>query len=197
MTNFQAVIIRIFGPKKSQLRDSHLARDQNDPLLDEYQPTNRQEDPDQWWRRYVTPTPAQSERVIQRHGRHSAHFDLAIARVSLVVDLTAYTLISLSATWPQFFAFSMMSSFGSGFNPSVQALALHLMPRGGKDAGKLFGAMGMLGALSTQVIGPSLFGLTYMTTVATFPKAIFVVGAVTLLCAFIALSFVRLPHQTF
>lgn len=120
-----------------------------------------------------------------------------VARVSLIVDLTAYTLVSLSATGPQLFAFSMISSFGSGFNPSVQALALYLMPHGGKDAGKLFGAIGMLGALSTQVIGPSLFGLTYMATVATFPKAIFVVGAVALLSAFVALSFVRLPRQTF
>jgi len=85
-----------------------------------------------------------------------------------------------------------MVSLGAGFNPSTQALALHLMPGGDKDAGKLFGAIGMLDALSSQVIGPALFGIVYMATVATFPRAIFVVGAAVHFCAFILLAFVRL-----
>jgi len=109
------------------------------------------------------------------------------------VELTAFILISLSITGPQFYAACMMISLGAGFNPSIQALALHLMPSGGKDAGKLFGAIGMLGALSSHVIGPTLFGIVYVATVATFPRAIFVVGAAVHFCAFILLALVRLP----
>jgi len=89
----------------------------------------------------------------------------------------------------------MLSSCGAGFNPATQALALHLMPSGGKDAGKLFGAIGMLGALSTQVIGPTLYGIVYMATVTTFPRAIFVVGAAVHFCAFILLAPIRLPSD--
>lgn len=47
---------------------------------------------------------------------------------------------------------------------------------------------------SSQIIGPTVFGVTYVKTVATFPKAIFFlsVGAVSL--AFFVLTFVRLPE---
>lgn len=187
------MIIRVFGPKADQPPSSHITRDQNDPgqpLLGEHQLTNARSQ-----RRYVSPT-SHSERIARHHGHRSARFNLTLARVSLLVDLAAYTLVSLSATGPQFLTSSMMSSFGTGFSPSTQALALHLIPSGDKDAGKLFGAFGMLGALSTQVIGPSLFGFIYIATVAVFPKAIFVVGAAVLLCAFTTLSLVRLPRHT-
>ena len=194
------MIIRIFGPKKGKLHNSDFSQDQYDPgqpLLDESQLTDAQVRPGHPARRrtYAGPTTSHSEHAAQRHGDRLAHFNLTVARVSLLVELTAFILISLSTTGPQFYAASMMVSLGAGFNPLIQALALDLMPSGGKDAGKLFGAIGMLGALSSQVIGPTLFGIVYMATVATFPKAIFVVGAAVLFCAFTLLAFVRLPRD--
>jgi len=194
---FLPLIIRISGPK---LHDSGSSREPNhpgQPLLDESQLTDAQVRAGQSAPRYMhaPPTTSHSEYVAQRHGHRLAHFNLKVARVSVLVDLTAFILISLSITGPQFYAAAILSSCGAGFNPATQALALHLMPSGGKDAGKLFGALGMLGALSTQVIGPTLFGIVYMATVTTFPRAIFVVGAAVHFCAFIMLAFVRLPSD--
>jgi hypothetical protein len=44
-------------------------------------------------------------------------------------------------------------------------------------------------------LGPAIYGLVYMKTVATFPKAIFLVALVSLVIAFISLSLVRLPEH--
>ena len=41
-----------------------------------------------------------------------------------------------------------------------------------------------------------MFGFTYMATVATFPSAIFFLGAGILTSSLIAISFVRLPKET-
>lgn len=48
---------------------------------------------------------------------------------------------------------------------------------------------------SSQILGPFLFGMTYMRTVATFPKAIFYVAAGVLLTSFILFSFIRLRTE--
>lgn len=192
------MIIRIFGPRKAELRDSHShdAHDPSQPLLRHMQAESDQDTP-RTTQRDQSLTPSHSERIDLRHGHSSADFDLIIARASLLVDLIAYVSISLSQNAGQFFAASMISSFGGGFNPATQSLALFLMPDSAKDAGKLFGALGMLGALSTQVAGPAAFGSLYMATVAIFPKAIFVTGALVITSALIALSLVRLPRRTF
>lgn len=42
---------------------------------------------------------------------------------------------------------SVVTSLGSGFAPAAQSLALGLMPRGGEDAGKLFGGLAAVQAL--------------------------------------------------
>jgi len=46
---------------------------------------------------------------------------------------------------------------------------------------------------SSQVIGPSLFGFTYVATVSTFPKAIFALSATVVASSMFVLAFVRLP----
>lgn len=185
----------MFGPQKDKLRDPKPEPESTrQPLLDELRTATSSLNLSP---RGHSLTPSHMERIDLRHGHHSADFDLVVSRASLFVDIIAYISISLSQNGPQFFAASMISSFGAGFSPATQSLALYLMPSGGKDAGKLFGALGMLGALSTQVIGPSLFGFIYMGTVAVSPKAIFIVGVFILLGGLIALSLVRLPRRTF
>ena len=47
---------------------------------------------------------------------------------------------------------------------------------------------------SGQIIGPTLFGVTYMKTVATFPKAIFFLSATVIALALVFLSFVRIDQ---
>jgi hypothetical protein len=46
---------------------------------------------------------------------------------------------------------------------------------------------------SAQILGPSIYGLIFIKTVATFPKAIFFVSVGSVVISFICLSLVRLP----
>lgn len=47
-----------------------------------------------------------------------------------------------------FTAFGMLGSFGSGFGPAIQSVALEMYTqRGGTEAGRLFGALSVVQAL--------------------------------------------------
>lgn len=46
---------------------------------------------------------------------------------------------------------------------------------------------------SSQILGPAIFGMTYVKTVATFPAMIFYISAIVLGTAFFLLLFVRVP----
>lgn len=46
---------------------------------------------------------------------------------------------------------------------------------------------------SSQIVGPALFGLTYMKTAGTYPKTIFFMSAASIAISFVFVSFVRLP----
>lgn len=48
---------------------------------------------------------------------------------------------------------------------------------------------------SSQVLGPALYGLTYMNTVRTFPAAIFFVTSASITLAFALLALVRIPPE--
>jgi hypothetical protein len=50
--------------------------------------------------------------------------------------------------------------------------------------------------LSSQIIGPALFGFTYIRTVAVFPAAIFFVSAGIVVVSFVLFSFVRVPKES-
>ncbi|KAF7338147.1 MFS domain-containing protein [Mycena venus] len=110
---------------------------------------------------------------------HSASFDLSLARISLFIEIIAYGAMPLASTGAAFFGFTILSSFGAGFNPAVQSAALELYSKRigtGVEAGKLFGGMSVIQALAGQILGPSIYGLIFIKTVATFPKAIFIVS---------------------
>ncbi|KAI0636728.1 major facilitator superfamily domain-containing protein [Trametes polyzona] len=125
---------------------------------------------------------------------HSPAFDLALARVSLVIDASTYMLLTVAPNGVLFAATSCLSAFGMGFGPAVQSVALTLYNRrGGQDSGKLFGALSVVQALSAQIFGPFVFGLTYAKTVATFPKAILFLAAAAIATSCVLLAFVRLP----
>ncbi|KAK0210839.1 major facilitator superfamily domain-containing protein [Desarmillaria ectypa] len=134
--------------------------------------------------------------------RHSSRFDLGLARVSLFIDIVSYVLLG-STTNPLIFTLSsMLGSMGTGFSPAVQSVALELYTqRGGTESGRLFGALSAIQALSSQIIGPSLYAFVYIKTVATFPRAIFFVGAASVCVSLACLALIRLadpekhPHM--
>lgn len=132
-------------------------------------------------------------------------FDLFLMRLSFIVDIFSHTFVTLfpapetkihalsmqgsSYSQIMFVAASSLSSFGSGVVPAVQSLALCVLQSrslanasaGGTEKdigiGRLFGALAVVQAVGQMIIGPTIFGLVYGTTVATFPKAIFTTAA--------------------
>jgi len=108
------------------------------------------------------------------------NFDRYLAQISLAVDGFADSLVALISknSQPTFVALSCLSSFTSGGNPalhSLGAVCLHACGRG-SEVGALFGAMGVLSAIA-HIVSPYIYALTYASTVANFPEAIFVLAA--------------------
>ncbi|KAI0699674.1 major facilitator superfamily domain-containing protein [Cytidiella melzeri] len=127
----------------------------------------------------------------------SVPFDLAVSKVSLLVEAISYIAVCFTSTAPLYTIFTMSSAFGAGFAPAIQSVALALYTeRGGTESGKLFGAMSVVQSLCSQIIGPTVFGTIYMKTAGTFPKTIFYVAAGAVTFSFIVVMFVRSPHTT-
>ncbi|KAI0315668.1 major facilitator superfamily domain-containing protein [Amylostereum chailletii] len=121
-------------------------------------------------------------------------WDLALAKLSLVVQIGALFLMSVATTSWAFVGGILSVSFGAGYTPTINALALEFYRRsGGTEAGKLFGAMTFVQVLGYQILGPAIFGFLFMTTVETHPKTILYAGMVIVFSCFIFLQFVRIP----
>ncbi|KDR76286.1 hypothetical protein GALMADRAFT_156377 [Galerina marginata CBS 339.88] len=104
---------------------------------------------------------------------------------------------------------SSLNGMGSGAVPAIHSLALCMMQvrslnavdGGGQEdsareeegTGALFGALAVLQAVGQMILGPMLFGLIYSSTVAHFPKTIFVVGAGIMVFALAMMLCVRNP----
>ncbi|KAF9218282.1 MFS general substrate transporter [Gyrodon lividus] len=128
---------------------------------------------------------------------HSPTFDLALARISLALDVISFIIMTIATTGALFTFGTAIGSFGSGFSPAAQALAFEIYSkRGGQgrgEAGRLFGALSVLQALGSQIIGPAMYGFVYFNTVATFPQALLVTSVLTTSLALVLLAFVRIP----
>ena len=62
-----------------------------------------------------------------------------------MLEIASYILMALAHTGVLFTAWSVLGAFGSGFGPSVSSVATALYTRnGGKELGKLFGALGVV-----------------------------------------------------
>ncbi|RDB25839.1 putative membrane protein C14C4.07 [Hypsizygus marmoreus] len=106
--------------------------------------------------------------------------DKLLAQGSLAVDGLADTLVALAPTSSQatYIGLSCLSSFTSGGNPALHSLgAVCLHACGfGSEVGALFGGIAVLSAIG-HIISPYIYALTYGSTVAYFPKAIFCLAA--------------------
>ncbi|KAH9930707.1 major facilitator superfamily domain-containing protein [Fomitopsis serialis] len=136
------------------------------------------------------------QRLSSGRQQPTATIDLAVARGSLVVEAIAYVFMALAPTGYLFTVYAIVSTLGIGFTPAINTVASAVYSQqGGKELGKLFGALGVVQTVSSQVLGPFIFGVTYMRTVATAPKAIFVVTIAALVLSFITLAPIRLEHH--
>ncbi|KAI6107973.1 hypothetical protein F5141DRAFT_90895 [Pisolithus sp. B1] len=125
-----------------------------------------------------------------------------------------------STWWSEFFfvGATSLACAGAGVLPAVQSFALstlHGRTLAEKEAarihavsgatssdydaisepGKLLGALAVLQAAGSTILGPMLFGLVYGTTVASFPRAIFVVAAGLILLSIILTFFIQPPGR--
>jgi hypothetical protein len=140
--------------------------------------------------------------------------DLLVVRASLALDLLGYILLSIVTSQSSFIGATVILSFAGGFAPSSQSLALALahpsahaarrdarahvktLPSGAKqEIGRLFGALAVVHALGSQVIGPAMFSVTFVATVAIYPRAIFWLSSLITLLALGALGGVRLDAE--
>ncbi|KAH8997654.1 major facilitator superfamily domain-containing protein, partial [Lactarius hatsudake] len=130
---------------------------------------------------------------------HTPALDLGIAKASLVLHAISFVLIAVSKNAGMFVAASMLATLSIGYAPVVQSLSLELYARRGgqtSEAGRLFGAMSVIQALGNQILGPSLFGIVYMKTVATFPEAMFYVFMAVVLLSLSFLFLVQIPPES-
>jgi MFS family permease len=194
------VVIKLLKPKESAVQ---LPVEQDEPLNGDSSPqaassSNILPAPSADANANVNAAPT-SLHTHREHNNTTVRFDLNIARGSLLIDLAAYTIMPLTISGTVFLGAAMLSSFGGGLNPALQAVALELFARqpgrSVSQAGTLFGALSVLNALVSQVIGPALFGGVYLSTVAFFPQAIFVLTAVLIVLAFVFVALVRLPKN--
>ncbi|KAI9507902.1 major facilitator superfamily domain-containing protein [Russula earlei] len=121
-------------------------------------------------------------------------FDRRVAAVSLFMDASANVLIAISPTASQalFVFLTSLNALTSGGHPAIQSLgAVSLRAMGkGNEMGLVFGALGLLNAAS-HIVAPGTYAAIYGATVATFPKAMFIVSAALLYIAVSLLSRVR------
>ncbi|KZP29860.1 MFS general substrate transporter [Athelia psychrophila] len=127
----------------------------------------------------------------------ASHFDYNVARVSTIIIAIAYALMALAPTGLLFTLSTVMSTFGQGYLPAAQCVASLLHSRSGEDeAGRLFGALGVVYVLGGRIIGPAICGALYAATVGFWPSAILWVSTGCLVTAFLFLSLVRLPSES-
>lgn len=123
-------------------------------------------------------------------------FDLRVTRISIIIDIISHYAVVLlpspeivtATSQLQFVGATSLNSLASGVVPAMQSLALCITqsrslananssnPKPDQDigVGQLLGAMAVLQAIGQAILGPMLFGVIYSTTVAAYPKSIFV-----------------------
>lgn len=142
----------------------------------------------------IPATPAQR----RAHLLPTIEFDIRVARISLFVDTISFILTCVTSSPLGFVLSTSMSSLGGGMVPACQSLALSLIDVAPGDVGgmtgAMFGAISVLQATGQNILGPLLFGALYASTVRSFPKMIFVAGAVLLATSLFFLCFVA-PHN--
>ncbi|KAH8106785.1 major facilitator superfamily domain-containing protein [Cristinia sonorae] len=122
-------------------------------------------------------------------------FDLNLMRVSVLIEVVTFLAMPFAGSSLMFSALTVINCFGIGRAPTSQSVSLALYAqRGGTESGKLLGALGVLQIISSQILGPALFGTTFVKTIATNPAAIFFVSALLVGISLTLLLCIRVPE---
>ncbi|KAH6918262.1 major facilitator superfamily domain-containing protein [Coprinopsis sp. MPI-PUGE-AT-0042] len=185
LTVLLPVAIKLFKPEPLVI-DMPSTPSETEPLLSRAEETTPP----------ASTTPSAPAGPSSRKVLHSPTFELIVVRVSIVVEIVAYSLMGLASTGSAYAMSAVLAALGVGLSPALQTVALAMYARkGGSETGRLFGALSVVQALSSQVLGPTIYGLVYMKTVAFFPRAIFIVSVTGLFLSLLSISFVSLPKD--
>ena len=93
-----------------------------------------------------------------------------------------------------FYVATAFTGFAAATTPALQSLALAFSsPR---EAGRVLASLSALATVSMAMLGPPIFGWTYVQTVDSFPEALFLVAIVWVALALIPMLLVRIPEST-
>ncbi|KAF9039314.1 MFS general substrate transporter [Panaeolus papilionaceus] len=127
---------------------------------------------------------------------HSPKFDLNIVKASLGLNVAVFCFNGLTKSAVVFTVLSMVGSFGLGYGPATQSVALTLYTQqGGVEVGRLFGSLAVVQAICGQFLAPFFFGVLYASTVASHPSTIFFVAAACLALAFICIAAIHVREN--
>jgi len=105
---------------------------------------------------------------------------ITLAAAQFSVDILGNTLVVIGPAHSAsaFVFFMTIAVFGSGAMPVMNSVGASLLHSIGQSSasGQLFGAMSVMAAIM-HAIQPFMFSSLYGNTVATFPKAIFLLAA--------------------
>lgn len=124
----------------------------------------------------------------------AADFDVVLARLSLLVDLCSFLVLTFIETPIAFLIGTAAMSLGAGASPALQSLALSLSSP--TDAGKVMAGFGVLQSVMASIGGPLIYGSIFAITIDVFPTAMFAFGALSFVVAFVSLTMVRFPSRT-
>ncbi|KAF5327664.1 hypothetical protein D9619_004865 [Psilocybe cf. subviscida] len=128
-------------------------------------------------------------------------------QTDLIRSLSTGGLSSFQRSEVLFVLATSLNGLGSGSVPAIHSIAVCILQvrerpldgveqQPGKEqtgTGPLFGALAVLQSIGQMILGPMLFGLVYSGTVATFPKAVFVLGSGIMVASLAMMFFVRNP----
>ncbi|VDC07437.1 unnamed protein product [Peniophora sp. CBMAI 1063] len=141
-----------------------------------------------------TPLIEPSATHASKHRDRGLRWDLGLARVSLLFQISSLTIMSLSTRSITYGLGITSVALGAAFVPTAQSFSLELYRRrGGTESGRLFGALNVVSSLGQQILGPGLMGLIYSRSVESMPKLIFYAGMAIVFDAFILMLFVHVP----
>ncbi|BEI84547.1 hypothetical protein CcaverHIS002_0411510 [Cutaneotrichosporon cavernicola] len=128
--------------------------------------------------------------------KRSVRLDLWIVRLCLFLDMTGYLMMGANTTDSVylFLAGSTVAALGTPAAPVANSLALSFLPNK-HDVGRLFGAMGVLHAIGTNLVAPIVFFSVYSATVATYAPTIFLVAASLMVVGQVTVWSVRTPRR--
>jgi MFS family permease len=133
-----------------------------------------------------------SDTPIPTPSHNTARLDLVIARCCMAIELIPYIVIATNVNSTTFVLMTMLTTFGSPCGPSINSLALSLIPNS-SEAGRLFGGLSVLHTIGSSLISPVLFGTLFSYTVGWYAPTVFIVPAVILCIAQVFLALVKLP----